>query len=1159
MPTSRSPVALVPDVLRANPGYRRLFLSEAVSSLGTSISTLAFPLLVLASGGNAVQAGAIATAVLGTRLAFRLPAGALVDRWNPRAVMVSTDLVRLLAVGSLPVVALGGRVPFAQMLAVAVIEGLAGALFGPAVGVMTRDVTAPGHLGEAMGLSQMVSAGTSLLGPAAGGALFMLDPMLPFAVDAGSYAVSALLLWRISHRPDAEPEPDAGRGGITAGVHWLLRTRKLLVVLVFSGVINLVGGAMDIMIVLDLRRHGASADVTGLILSCAGIGAVAGSVVALPLTRRLSTPAVLLGLGVMWSAGFAALAVSFTPVTAAVVLTGLMVLSPSAGVVVGTAILARTPRHLIGRVNAATSMLLMGLAVLGPITAGTLVEVTGAAGSWWVLALATGALTAVSWRPMRAAWAEDEVGAGGQVADPPKHDEESGPKPDDRSPVAGPGRPVEPEVVAHLGSPVEPEVLALLGSPAVTEIPADPYAWLEDATDPQTRRWSADREVEFARAAAGWSQRERFAAALRALDRRQSASSAPRPAGERLFLQRRECGAEHPVVVVLEPDGTHRVLLDPQVLDESGHTTLENWHPSPDGRRLAYQVAAGGTENSRLSVLDVDTGRMLDGPIDRVRNSTVAWLPDGSGFYYVRRIRGLERRVQWHQVGTSPDQDVIVFGEGRDATQHYAVRIAPDGRTLVISASTGSAPGKEVWLADLDRSGRRVQALRVVQDGNGVRTRLFPRSDGCYVLTDLAAPRGRLARCSVAAPDPKAWVALVGEDPEAVLTDFVVLDRPDLDRPVLLVGWTRHAVAELTVHDHRDGRRLASVPLPQCCSVGPLRAQAEAAAQAWFTVTGFGRPSEVYRFDAVTGRAEPWADPLLAASDPGSPPGRPVTAPPLSLSPSSPSSSPADGNRPEVRTRQLTYPSADGTLIRMFVMSAGDPDRPVPTILTAYGGFGTATVPSYAPDVHAWVLAGGVYAVASIRGGGEQGQDWHRAGMRAGKQNSIDDLNAAADHLVALGWTTPSQLGIWGASNGGLVVGAALTQRPAAYAAVACLAPLLDMARYQLSGLGPSWVGEYGDANDPEQLRWLLSYSPYHHVRAGQVYPAVLFMVFDGDTRVDPLHARKMAARLQDTAGTAPVLFRLERHAGHGTRSTSSKLGLLTDLLAFFADRLGLG
>jgi prolyl oligopeptidase len=265
-----------------------------------------------------------------------------------------------------------------------------------------------------------------------------------------------------------------------------------------------------------------------------------------------------------------------------------------------------------------------------------------------------------------------------------------------------------------------------------------------------------------------------------------------------------------------------------------------------------------------------------------------------------------------------------------------------------------------------------------------------------------------------------------------------------------------------------------------------------------------------------------------------------------------------------VETQQVAFPSADGTTVRMLVISGRQDHRePRPAILGGYGGFGISMTPGYAATVLAWVEAGGVYAIAGLRGGSEEGEDWHRAGMRDRKQNVFDDFYAAAEKLISGGWTTPAQLSISGGSNGGLLVGAALTQRPELFAAVVCSAPLLDMVRYERFGLGETWNDEYGTAADPVELGWLLSYSPYHHVREGTEFPAVLFTVFDSDTRVDPLHARKMCAALQHASpgslASRPVLLRRESDVGHGARAVSRSVSLSSETLAFAARHTGLG
>lgn len=672
------------------------------------------------------------------------------------------------------------------------------------------------------------------------------------------------------------------------------------------------------------------------------------------------------------------------------------------------------------------------------------------------------------------------------------------------------------------------------------EVP-DPYRWLEDVDDPRTRDWSAAQDVLCREHLDALPGRERLRARLREL-LGAGVVSAPAWRGERQFFVRRTAEQEHAVLLTVDPDGTERVLVDPMSIDPSGATTLDSWQPSKEGHLLAYQLSEGGTEESVLRVMDVVTGELVDGPIDRARYSPVAWLPGGEAFYYVRRLdpslvpadeAQYHRRVWLHRLGSDPADDVEILGGGLEKTNYYGASVSMDGRWLVLSAAAGTAPRNDLWLADLQASSLEAPALRVVQQDVDAQTSVQVGRDGrVYVFTDRDAPRGRL--CVTRPDDPSygTWTDLVPEDAEAVLEDYAILDGPQLgDAPVLLCGWTRHAVSELTVHDLRSGARRGEVSLPGLGSMGGVHARPEGGHEAWFGYTDETTPSSVYRYDALSETTSLWA------------------------------SAPGTVQVPAVHTQQVTYTSADGTAVRMLVVSpTAEPDRPRPTILYGYGGFGVPMTPGYSAGVLAWVEAGGVYAIANLRGGSEEGEDWHRAGMRERKQNVFDDFHAAAEHLVAQGWTTPAQLSISGGSNGGLLVGAALTQRPDLYAAVVCSAPLLDMVRYEQFGLGATWNDEYGTAEDPEELGWLLSYSPYHHVRDGVRYPAVLFTIFDGDTRVDPLHGRKMAAALQHaTTSARPVLVRREAEVGHGGRALSRSIDLSVDTLSFAAAWTGLG
>jgi prolyl oligopeptidase len=736
---------------------------------------------------------------------------------------------------------------------------------------------------------------------------------------------------------------------------------------------------------------------------------------------------------------------------------------------------------------------------------------------------------------------------------------------------------------------------------------ADPYRWLEDSASDESREWLAAQEAAWSGFRDGLPGREAFADRVREL-LAVGGVGTPVWRGTRRFYTRRDPGQEHAVLYVADgpdqagtdgtgsggavPGSTERALVDPNALDTGGRTTLDAWQPDKEGRLLAYQVSAGGTEESLLQVIDVETGTLLDGPIDRCRYSGIAWLPGGKSFYYTRRLppesvpegeSQYHRRVYLHTVGTTPETDIMIFGEGRDKTSYYGVSVSRDGRWLTVSASIGTAPRDDVWLADLTASDPSSPVLLPVTVGLDAQTSLWHGRDGrLYVYSDLDAPRGRIAITNPQTPQPNAWVNLIPEDPEAVLRGYAVLDDTGLDntgpvnagpgdtadgtgRPVMLVAWTRHAISEITVHDLASGEKLSTIELPGIGTVGGISMRPEGGHEAWFGYTDYTTPPRILRYDARTRELSAWATPPGAAVSP-----------------------------PAVSARQVTYQSKDGTPVRMVIIEPGaeatgrlaavpargdNPSGVAPQhfpggvprttepprrtgrslILYGYGGFDISMTPGYSATILAWVEAGGAYAVAGLRGGSEEGEEWHRAGMLDRKQNVFDDFHAAAEYLIESGLTSPERLAVSGGSNGGLLVGAAVTQRPDLFAAAVCSAPLLDMVRYEKFGLGQTWNTEYGSAAVPAELEWLLGYSPYHRVTTGTSYPAVLFTVFSNDTRVDPLHAHKTCAALQHASASGkPVLLRAEAQVGHGARAVSRTAELAGDQLAFVARETGL-
>jgi prolyl oligopeptidase len=658
---------------------------------------------------------------------------------------------------------------------------------------------------------------------------------------------------------------------------------------------------------------------------------------------------------------------------------------------------------------------------------------------------------------------------------------------------------------------------------------ADPYRWLEDPATSQTKAWSqAEAElfdVWIAERPGRPVLRDRLGRLLAA-----GLVSAPVVRGGRWFFERRRGDQEHPVLMVREADGSERALIDPGALSEEGTVTLDGWFVSLEGTRLAYQLSQGGDEEPLLWVLDVASGEVVEGPIERTRYCVVAWLPGGEEYFYGRRLEAervpagedrFHRRVWRHRVGQPIDTDELVFGDSRDKTEYHSIDLSDDGRWLVVGASPGTAPRNDLYIADLEGDG----VLRPVQEGVDAETWGGVERDGLlWLRTSLGASRFRVVVADPADPAAGRWREVVAES-DAVLDGFV------LTEDAVVVARTLHAVGGVQVHDRSSGVRRASVPLPGPGSVLGMTARPEGGDEVWIGYSDFTTPPMVFRHQVSSGRLESWMD------------------------------APGTVDLPEIVATQRSYRSKDGTEVRMFVLhrSGLEPDGGRPTILYGYGGFNIALTPSYSATIAAWVEQGGVYAIAGLRGGSEEGEAWHRAGMREHKQNVFDDFAAAAEHLVRAGYTRPDRLAISGGSNGGLLVGAALTQRPELFRAVVCSAPLLDMIRYERFGLGETWNDEYGRASDPVEFGWLRAYSPYHHVIEGTHYPAVLFTVFESDSRVDPMHARKMCAALQWATGSGrPVLLRAEREVGHGARSVARTVNLQADVLVFLADQLDL-
>ncbi len=658
------------------------------------------------------------------------------------------------------------------------------------------------------------------------------------------------------------------------------------------------------------------------------------------------------------------------------------------------------------------------------------------------------------------------------------------------------------------------------------EVIADPYRWLEDGDTPETRQWTERQNALTEAHLAAIPGRERIRRRLEEL-LAIGVLGAPAPAHGRYFYLRRDGTQNHPVLYWRDGlEGDDRIAVDPNALNQAGTTALDWYFPTKDGRLLAFGLSENGSEESVLHLLDVQSGRELNDRIPRMRAASLAWLPDGRGFYYTRYPAPNEvpageeqyhRAVYFHELGTDPAADPLIFKPAEK--EHWpGVSLSPDGRWLLVSVAR-TFDETDLYLKDLAADTSMVAVARDLPatfDGEIAHGRLFLR-------TNLDAPTYRLYVVHPERVERDAWREIVPPRSDAVLDGVTVAGER------LALSYLERASSRLRLVD-LDGVPVEEVTLPTLGSLFGIGAEWDGD-ELFYGFSSYTLPPSVYRIDLPTGNTSLWKR-VEADVDPG-----------------------------KFAVRQVTYRSRDGTLISMFLVHATGlvQDGNNPTYLTGYGGFNISMTPAFSRSLLLWLEHGGVVAIPNIRGGGEYGESWHQAGILRSKQNSFDDFIGAAEWLIREGYTRPDRLAAAGGSNGGLLVGAALTQRPELFRAVLVQVPLLDMLRYHQFLIARLWIPEYGSADDPEQFRWLRAYSPYHQVRSGVAYPAVLLATAESDTRVDPMHARKMAARLQAaTSAERPVLLRLEARAGHGAGKPLSKvLQELTDSWTFVFSELG--
>ncbi len=616
------------------------------------------------------------------------------------------------------------------------------------------------------------------------------------------------------------------------------------------------------------------------------------------------------------------------------------------------------------------------------------------------------------------------------------------------------------------------------------------------------------------------------------------AVSAPAARGNRYFFSRRQGAENQPVVYWREgPKGHDVVLIDPAELDPSGLTTVEWISPTPNGRQIAFGTYRSGDENTTLYLLDVDTRTRLPFEIPN-KTQAAQWLPDASGFVYQNLKQpndAYSGQVLFHRMGTDPSHDALLFRQftkeenaalattwGPSATLSY------DGRWLLLGYATDTK-SNDLWLVDFDAYLKTGvvdrQVVSVGQPGAATGT-VIGRT--LYLHTTKDAPMGRIVAADVAQPDQDHWRTIVPERADAVI------ESVSFGRGVMAVTYLRNASNTVEVFD-LAGASLGTVAQP---GIGACEIAAEEdRTEAFLSFASFNYPATIFRVDLTAPSAPPelWEQPDVPVN-------------------------PAD-----VIVEQVWFASKDGTKISLFLVHKKGlvKNGTVPTILNGYGGFNISETPGFSPTLFHWFESGGLFALPNLRGGGEYGDAWHEAGMLDRKQNTFDDFIAAAEWLTVRGYTDSAHLAITGGSNGGLLMGAAITQRPELFRAAVIAVPLLDMLRYQHFSMARYWVPEYGSSENADQLPFLMAYSPYQHVRSGVGYPAVLLTAGEHDTRVHAMHARKMAAALQAATSSdpdkRPVLLWVDREAGHGQgKPLNLRLRDLVDQRLFLMWQLGM-
>jgi prolyl oligopeptidase len=658
---------------------------------------------------------------------------------------------------------------------------------------------------------------------------------------------------------------------------------------------------------------------------------------------------------------------------------------------------------------------------------------------------------------------------------------------------------------------------------------ADPYRWLEEPDSDQTRNWvEAQNKVTF-EWLAQIPNREPLRRRLTELWNYER-FGLPHKKGGRYFYTRNDgLQNQNAVYVVDRLDGQPRLLLDPNTLSTDGTVALTSWVASDDGKLLAYGLAGAGSDWQEWYVLNVETGQKLSDQLKWIKFSGISWTPDGQGFYYSRYDEpppdeqytkaNYFQKLFFHRLGDSQEKDTLIYKRDDEKEWGFNGNVTDDGRYLIISVWRGTEQKNQVFYKDLTQPEAAVVELLSGFDAEYE----FIDNDGpmFWLATDLNAPLRRVIAIDTREPARTNWKELIAQSKDT-LQDVGAIGGHFVAR------YLKDACSAVRVFT-LAGQHVRDVALPDLGSVSGFAGRRDDS-ETFYAFTSYTIPGSIYRYDVTTGQSTLFREPKVAF------------------------------DAKQFEAKQVFYKSKDGTRVPLMIVGKKGlkQDGQNPTILYGYGGFNIAQTPGFSVSTIAWLEMGGVYAVANLRGGGEYGREWHEAGMLGKKQNVFDDFLAAAEWLIDNKYTSPEKLAIRGGSNGGLLVGAAMTQRPELFAAAVPAVGVMDMLRYHKFTIGWAWVNEYGSSDDAEQFQTLLKYSPLHNLKAGKKYPATLVTTADHDDRVVPAHSFKFAAALQAAQeGDKPALIRIEVRAGHGAGTPTTKLiETATDVLAFLTAAL---